>query len=157
MATIKYPYIRTTFTKDPINEPFKTAKAGDEFRMGTGKQSRVVKLYSYGELDAVYGAGNFYKVTVDASNPLINTPVSMGAGVSIMAEKTVATDEDGHMIIEYRSEGLLLARAMGRSSHNGANTTTSNATTHIMLQKASSADVHLPLSLIHISEPTRPY
>ncbi|HXC07173.1 MAG TPA: DUF6443 domain-containing protein, partial [Bacteroidia bacterium] len=104
VATSSYPYARTEYTADPFSSVKRSAIAGDEYKMGSGHESRSYSMISGDELRFIFGYNGSsvpysYKSSINSSDRSINTALAISSG--ILAEKTVSKNADGQEMISY--------------------------------------------------------
>lgn len=139
IATTSYPYARTEFTSDPSAGAKRSAKAGDEYRMGSGHETRGYSMVSGDELRYIFGSNTSYKSSIDTTNKLTNYALSITGG--IQASKSISKDADGKEMVSYSAGGLAIASCY--TGISGACSMT--AVTSIMAYAGtSSVDIHLP-------------
>ena len=112
VATSSYPYVRTEYTADPGGAVKRSAKAGDEYKMGSGHETRSWSMISGSELVSVFGnaplsGANSFLCFTTSGNPLANTPIEIGTG--IVATKVVTMNEDGLQAISYNYGDKVIA------------------------------------------------
>jgi RHS repeat-associated protein len=144
VATTSYPYMRTEYTADPISNPVRTAIAGDEFKMGSGHESRSYSMVSGDELKFIFGNNGssvpyLYKSTVSGTDHLGNTPIALAGG--IQAAKTISMDADGKEMITYSVGKQTIATCQTGLS---TSCTMGSVTNWMLYNGTASTDFHLP-------------
>ncbi len=139
VATSSYPYTRGELTSDPGGSPKRTAIAGDEYKMGSGKETESYSMTSGDELRYIFGTNNLYKVTIDASDKFICTATTNTGG--IQAGKTISVDADGKEVVAYTVGDKVIASCYSGLS-GGCSMTT--IVSNMVYLGTRSVDIHLP-------------
>jgi len=142
VATSGYPYIRRTFSADPIGSVQSTSSAGDEMHLGNGREQKSFSMYSANELDAIFGNSKSYKVIIDSTDHLESSALSISG--DIIALKTIAVDADSNEVISYSANGRVIATA--RSGQ--ATCTQSSVTKQLDYYGTQTVDLHLPAAAV---------
>lgn len=119
VATTDFPYVRQLFSPDYTARLTAGTKAGDELRMGKGRETRVFYLKSYYDLVPVYGTNKSYRVKTTSGDPLSNTPMAI-TDVTFNTQKVISWDEDRNTTITYRIGDRIIATARGNKGNGTA-------------------------------------
>jgi RHS repeat-associated protein len=148
VATSSYPYIRTEFDAYPGEATKRSASAGDELRMGKGKESRSFTMYSGGELDSIFGADSSYKVTINQTN----RHQTAALNEDIVAIKTVSIDGDGNEVVKYINSSDAVIATCRTGVESSCNV--QNAQSWMLYEGTQSVNIHVPHA--HKSDATLP-
>lgn len=139
VATTSYPYARTAFTADPSASAQSSAAAGDNFRMGSGHETRSYTMASGDELKYIYGSNTSYKDSVLTSNKLASNALTVSGG--IQAIKSISIDADGKEVVSYSAGGQPIASCYSGIAGACSMTTVNNT---MVYEGTRSVDIHLP-------------
>jgi RHS repeat-associated protein len=140
LATSAFPYSRVEYMADPTGRVKRSAAPGENFKMGSGHESRVFYMFTGGELDRAYGGDSSFYCQTSSSNRLQSVALS---NTEIVAEKTISVDAEGKIAISFVSDGLTISTCV--SGMTPTPSVPEQSATNIMLYAGTqSVDIHLP-------------
>ncbi|NRA93436.1 MAG: FG-GAP repeat protein, partial [Psychroserpens sp.] len=140
VATSSYPFSRVEYMADPTGRVKRSAAPGENFKMGSGNESKVFYMYTGGELDRAFGEDSSFYCKTSPTNRLESTAVGSN---EIIASKTISVDAEGKIAISFTSDGLTVASCVSGMTPTPA--VPEQSVYHTMLSAGTqSVDIHLP-------------
>ncbi|MBL7893839.1 MAG: DNRLRE domain-containing protein [Bacteroidia bacterium] len=136
-ATATHPYNRVEYTSDPSSSVRRVAKPGNQFKMGSGRETYNFTMVSGNELNVVYSSLSF-KVKHSLSAPLTNTALTVGL---MAAQKSIIVTPDSKEAISFSIGNKIIATCIsGLTTNNCSFAAQSNMNWY----GTKSTDIHLP-------------
>jgi RHS repeat-associated protein len=138
-ATATNPFSRVEYTGDPMGGSRRTSQPGNQFKMGSGRESWNFSMVSGTELKGIFGANNSYKGAKDADGFWIINPLNTGG---IIATKNISLGPDMKEMISYSVGGKIIATCLSGLSTDNCSIT--GVKSYMNYYGTKSIDVHLP-------------